>query len=340
MNPVGPPSRPSRPPSSKRGLPLLTNDKSESGAALASEARVSDLPGFPPVPHVDGVWDSSAQLTAVVPVRIGPRGDVVDCDCGDSTYKKNDIVAVETDDGTIIGPVAAAHTRCLISSKLPRVLRLATVEDVRRDAALKRREAELFDRFAELVRELNLPAKVAQLRISPATQRVLLFLAAEEKIELRELFRRAPVIARSRVEIRFVGLRDVARVIGGVGPCGLQLCCNTFLRDFQSVTIRMAKDQGLALTPERITGVCGKLLCCLVYEESHYRAMRAAIPKIGKRVETPKGPGKVRDVDVLEQVARVALDEGDLISVPVADLRNVQEDRSKKNRSNTDRLAL
>ena len=118
-------------------------------------------------------------------------------------------------------------------------------------------------------------------------------------------------------EIRHVGARDAAKAIGGVGPCGLQLCCNTFLADFAPVSIRHAKEQGLALKPERVSGVCGRLMCCLVYEDAFYRSQRSLFPKPGKRVLTPKGEGRVRDVDVLARTVRVALTDAGVETFPV-----------------------
>jgi cell fate regulator YaaT (PSP1 superfamily) len=120
--------------------------------------------------------------------------------------------------------------------------------------------------------------------------------------------------------VRHLGLRDAARVTGGIGPCGLQLCCNTFLAEFAPVSIRMAKDQGLALNPQRVSGVCGRLLCCLVYEDAFYRQQRARYPKPGKRVQTPRGEGSVRDVDVLASTVRVALRDGALEAFALDDV--------------------
>ena len=173
---------------------------------------------------------------------------------------------------------------------------------------------------AEILRALNLPAKVLRVEISRTGQRVVVHLASEDRLELRELGRQLNNALRSRVEIRHVGARDAAKAIGGVGPCGLQLCCNTFLADFAPVSIRHAKEQGLALKPERVSGVCGRLMCCLVYEDAFYRSQRSLFPKPGKRVLTPRGEGRVRDVDVLARTVRVALTDGGMETFPVDEL--------------------
>lgn len=293
-------------------------------SAYPGDPRVADLPGFPVVPHVDGTWDTSATLLNTVPVRLGERRSSTACDAGDVLFRRGDLVTVETDTGLVVGVVTGPHRRVLTHAKIPRVLRRTTEDDGRREAGLRRREAELFERFQQLAADTGLAAKLIKVSVQPSSGRIVVVLASEDRLDPREFLRRATASARSRVELRQLGLRDGARALGGVGPCGLQLCCNTFLREFAPVTIRMAKDQSIALNPERITGVCGKLLCCLVYEEAFYRQQRALFPKPGKRVDTPRGPGKVRDVDVLAQTVRVLLDGGEVDAFAVGDVTSAR----------------
>jgi cell fate regulator YaaT (PSP1 superfamily) len=173
----------------------------------------------------------------------------------------------------------------------------------------------------EQLAALGLAAKVIRAEVPLGGGRVTVYLCSEERLELRELARRLGAGLRARVELRHAGLRDAARIVGGVGPCGLQLCCNTFLAEFAPVSIRMAKDQGLALNPQRVSGVCGRLMCCLVYEDAFYRAQRAAFPRPGRAVETPRGAGRVREVDVLARTVRVALADGSLATLALDEVR-------------------
>ena len=148
---------------------------------------------------------------------------------------------------------------------------------------------------------------------------MLVDVAGEERFDVRELVRGLSVIAQARVELRHLGLRDATKILGGVGPCGLQLCCNTFLEELPSPTIKMAKAQSLPIAEGRVNGVCGKLLCCLVYEEAQYRAARAKLPKLGDRVVTPRGEGTVRELDVLAEKVRVAIG-GELSTFSLAEI--------------------
>jgi cell fate regulator YaaT (PSP1 superfamily) len=166
---------------------------------------------------------------------------------------------------------------------------------------------------------LDLPIKIIRAQ-AEQSGKIVVFFACEERIDFRELYRRVSAAAQGRIELRQVGVRDAAKMLGGVAPCGLQLCCTSFLKDFAPVSIKMAKEQGLVLNPQRVSGLCGRLLCCLTYEDELYRTQRKLLPKLGKRVVTPSGPGKVRDVDVLSQTVRVALDNGDVTTVKPAEI--------------------
>lgn len=156
-----------------------------------------------------------------------------------------------------------------------------------------------------------MPIKIVRAEAEPSGK-IVVFFASEERVDFRELHRRVSAAAQGRIELRQMGVRDAAKVLGGCGPCGLQLCCTTFLREFAPVSIKMAKEQGLVLNPSRVSGLCGRLLCCLTYEDNLYRTQRKLLPKLGKRVVTPKGPGKVKDVDVLAQSIRVILEGGEI----------------------------
>ena len=287
--------------------------------ALVDQRPSSDL--FDPFSAADEPWDVGALLYRLVTVRVGEGGRLSEYDAGDTPLARGDTVTVESDHGPALGEVMGAPRRVLARRRWPRVLRRTSDEDVRNEANLRRREHEITLATRHAISTLQLPMKLIRVALVQGGNRAIISFRSEARVDYRELLRRLAASVRVRVELRQIGARDAAAIIGGVGPCGLQLCCNTFLKDFAPVSIKMAKDQGLSLTPQRISGVCGRLLCCLVYEEAFYRQQRARYPKIGRRVITGQGPGKVRDVDVLGETLRVALETGELVTVPLDDLR-------------------
>lgn len=193
---------------------------------------------------------------------------------------------------------------------LRRVLRVATAADLARETDLQGREHEALRHCALRARELGLDMKLVAAEWQHSGGRVVFYFSSEQRVDFRALVRELAQKYRSRVEMRQVGPRDEAKIIGAMGPCGRETCCSSWLRAFAPVTIKMAKDQGLALNPQKTMGVCGRLLCCLSYEQDTYTALRRALPKVGKQVGTPKGPGRVVDVFALRGSVRVALDSG------------------------------
>ena len=283
---------------------------------LESFAADVDPYGEPEFP--DDASSASAVLMNVALVRVADAARATLADAGTLLLRKGDTVLVEADRGVTMAVVAFPSRRQLVESRMvPRIVRRSDEGDLKAEARARLKEAEAVRTTSALLHSLNLPAKVLRVEISRTGQRVVVHLSSEDRIELRELGRQLNQALRSRVEIRHVGARDAAKAIGGVGPCGLQLCCNTFLSDFAPVSIRHAKEQGLALKPERVSGVCGRLMCCLVYEDAFYRSQRSLFPKPGKRVLTPKGEGRVRDVDVLARTVRVALTDAGVETFPV-----------------------
>lgn len=245
---------------------------------------------------------------------------VKDHDAGDAVYAKGTKVLCETPNGPAWGVVAVASRRKLVEGELPRILRLASDGDMATEAELRAREQAVYHASRKVTRDLALPIKLVRAEALLGGQRFAVYFASEEKFAFQALLEAISRATRERVELRQVGLRDAAQVIGGVGPCGLQLCCNTFLADFAPITIKMAKDQGLGVNPQKLSGVCGRLLCCLVYEEAFYRAQRKLVPRPGDKVTTDRGEGRVREVDVLEMRVKVALDSGETVTRKVGEL--------------------
>lgn len=273
----------------------------------------------------DGDHDGE-QLFNAVGLRL-ESGRVVDYDAGDASYDRGERVVCEGAHGLSFGTVVVASRRLLARGRLPRVLRRASPNDLQSESRLRAREVTLRATAEQAARSLKLPVKIIRAEAMHGGQRFVVYFASEERFPYREFLRALAQTSRERIELRQLGARDAARLVGGVGPCGLQLCCNTFLSEFAPVSIRMAKDQGMALNPQKVAGVCGRLLCCLVYEEAFYRAQRKLVPRPNERVMTPQGPGKVRDIDVLAMQARVQLDDGEPVWVAVSELTTVASPR-------------
>lgn len=170
--------------------------------------------------------------------------------------------------------------------------------------------------------ELNLPMNFIDSYYTFDRSQLLLYFNADDRIDFRELAKKLAQKYKTRIELRQIGVRDKAKRIGGLGPCGLFLCCNSFLTDFNSVSINMAKNQFLALNPTKINGVCGRLFCCLGYENDLYTEMKKNFPKIGSTITTKKGTGKVTSVDIFRNIVAIDLKESGIIEVGVEELIN------------------
>ena len=204
----------------------------------------------------------------------------------------------------------AAARRRLASSSLRHIVRRESDEDRAQHADRATREHEALAVARERARERRLPLKVIRAEYAGGGARLLVYYTSEDRVDARELARDLSTRLRARVDLKQVGARDEAKMVGGIGSCGRELCCSTFLPSFAPVSIKMAKDQGLVLNPTKVAGQCGRLKCCLVYEQGLYVEMRKTLPKVGKRVRTPGGDGKVVELDVLRQRVRVAFEEG------------------------------
>jgi cell fate regulator YaaT (PSP1 superfamily) len=219
-------------------------------------------------------------------------------DPGDLRPNVGDRVLVPTDDGPEVAEcVWAPQWVDEETDGFPRLAGMATDDDLRRDEIQRKRKAEAKAAAKRLIREHGLPMKVVAVDHVPegttGAPRTTVYFTAPHRVDFRSLVRDLGATLRCRVELRQLSARDSARVQGGIGSCGRDLCCATFLTDFEPVTIRMAKDQDLPLNPLRISGACGRLMCCLKYEHPLYQQFQATAPAIGTRVSTPQGDGKV-----------------------------------------------
>lgn len=232
----------------------------------------------------------------VMAVSFERYGRLYYLDPGDLTPRVGDMVLVPTGDGTEVAECvwAPAWVDDDIGG-LPRLAGIASDRDLERDTANRRRRAEARVAAKKLIRRHDVPMKVVGVDYLDRSQprRVVVYFSAPHRIDFRELVRDLSRTLDVKVELRQLGARDEARAQGGIGPCGRDLCCATFLKDFEPVSVRMAKDQDLPVNPLKISGACGRLLCCLKYEHPLYQEFKAAAPKVGSTVETPEGDGRV-----------------------------------------------
>ena len=247
----------------------------------------------------------------------------VDVDAGDLELKNDDMVVIETKSGQTVGKVipriAYKCGKKPVSKTYSRALRMASADDLRQEELNIRMEKNYFQACKKSITKHSLPMKLVDVAIALDGNKVVFFFVSENRVDFRSLVKELASDLRIRIEMRQIGARSEAQRIGGMGFCGRKLCCETFLQKFCPVTVKMTKEQGLPLDPEKISGVCGRLMCCLAYEHETYVEMRKGMPKIGRKVKTPQGTGKVRQINVISKKVYVALDDGSTVEVHVKD---------------------
>lgn len=251
----------------------------------------------------------------------------INVDCGEK-------VVVETEQGLRVGEVVQRSMRTMAKEGLQRLIRRIDSNDMRQQARNTFREREAFEYCKERIRERKLPMKLIGVEYLHGGNRAIFSFAAEHRVDFRDLVKDLAQRFHTRIVMRQVGVRDEARMIGGIGSCGFDLCCATWLPKFEPVSIRMAKDQNLVLNPQKVSGQCGRLKCCLTYEQQQYQESRKKLPKPGLTVMTPDGQGRVHELDVLRQRVGVALEEGKVQTYPVEQVHSVPDANriEKKNR--------
>lgn len=252
-------------------------------------------------------------MADVVGIRFKRTGKVYYFDPSDIELKVGDCVVVETTRGLELGRVVIAPSQVLaseVTKPLKPVVRKADIADIEQADKIEQKEDEALAECTELVAKLKLPMKVISAEYNLDGSRLTIFFSAEGRVDFRELVRELSHRLKVRVEMRQVGPRDEAKLLGGFGRCGRPLCCASFLSEFSPVSIRMAKEQELPLNPMKISGICGRLLCCLGYEFEQYRIMREKMPKEGQRIKTAMGVANVVGGNPLEGTVLVELEGG------------------------------
>ena len=254
-------------------------------------------------------------MAKVIGVRFRKAGKIYFFDPVDFEVRRGDHVIVETIRGIEYGTVVNAPREIddtEVVQPLKQVLRVADQKDDEQEAANKLKEREAFKICLEKIRKHELDMKLIDAEYTFDNNKVLFYFTADGRIDFRELVKDLASVFKTRIELRQIGVRDETKILGGIGSCGRPLCCHTHLPEFIPVSIKMAKDQNLSLNPTKISGVCGRLMCCLKHEEETYEQLNRNLPNVGDFVNCPEGvKGEVHSVNVLRQLVKVIVEEND-----------------------------
>lgn len=246
----------------------------------------------------------------VVGVRFKKAGKIYYFDPNGFTIPDGEYVIVETVRGIEFGKVVINKKQVDendIVLPLKKVIRMADSKDKLIVEENKQAAKEAYDVCQEKVVEHSLDMKLVDVEYTFDRNKVIFYFTADGRVDFRELVKDLAAIFRTRIELRQIGVRDEAKMLGGIGPCGRMLCCSTFLGDFEPVSIKMAKDQNLSLNPTKISGLCGRLMCCLKYENDEYESAKEQLPDLGEMIETTSGTAKVVGLNILERVLQLEL---------------------------------
>jgi cell fate regulator YaaT (PSP1 superfamily) len=241
----------------------------------------------------------------VIGVRFKDVGKVYYFDPGDAQIQMGDGVIVETIRGIEFGEVVLSPREVTdekIIKPLKTIIKKADEKDLEKLKANKQKEKEAFDVCQEKIQKHDMQMKLINVEYTFDGNKIIFYFTADGRVDFRELVKDLASIFKTRIELRQIGVRDEAKMLGGLGPCGRPCCCSQFLGDFQPVSIRMAKEQNLSLSPTKISGLCGRLMCCLNYENDHYKALRKLLPKVGSTIKTEDGDAQVVEANAITEM--------------------------------------
>lgn len=250
-------------------------------------------------------------MIETVGIRFKEGGKIYDFDADGMKFNKGDYAMVETVRGIECGLVAKPNhgvNEDNITKPLKKVIRVATEADKKTLEENKAKEKDAFGICEKKIEAHGLDMNLVDVEYTFDRSKLLFYFTADGRVDFRELVKDLASTFKTRIELRQIGVRDESRMIGGFGICGRPFCCNTFLTDFQPVSIKMAKEQGLSLNPTKISGTCGRLMCCLKYEQDTYEHLLRVTPKVGAIVDTPEGKGKVIENNLITGMLKVSLD--------------------------------
>ncbi|MCL0045150.1 sporulation protein [Nitrospinaceae bacterium] len=243
-------------------------------------------------------------------------------DPGKQNFRVGTQVIVESDNGAQTGIIASNKIPNIrkVEDKIPRILRTFNENDLQAQTRKKQTEQRAKELCQQIINKLKIKMNLSRVNHISQEKKIVFFFTAEGRVDFRQLIRELVLNLKQRIEMKQIGVRDEARAIKGYGVCGETLCCSTFLKEFTPVTIRMAKDQGLALNPSKISGACGRLMCCLQYEHQTYKELSQTMPKLWENVQTPGGLGKVIQNNIIKQTVLVRLEDESMLTYSTEEL--------------------
>lgn len=277
-------------------------------------------------------------MTEIIGVRFKEVGKVYYFSPGGKKLRAGEKVIVETARGVECGEVVIPNRKIAdenVVQPLKTIIRPASKEDIRAINSNAEKELEIMKTFVKKIEEHKLDMKAIDVDYTFDGSKILFYFTAENRVDFRELVKDLASIYRTRIELRQIGVRDEAKMLGGLGICGRPFCCSSFLGEFQPVSIKMAKEQSLSLNPSKISGTCGRLMCCLKYEQDCYEELLKITPKAGALVETVEGRGIVEDANILTGILRVKLDkspDAPPVTVKREDVKVIKDSKIRVNR--------
>lgn len=281
-------------------------------------------------------------MKEIVGVRFKSVGKIYYFSPGDLRLTVGDRVIVETVRGVECGEVVIANRQIednQLNTPLKPIIRAATEQDMQVLAKNKEKEKDAFRICEEKIAFRKLKMNLVDVECTFDNNKLLFYFTAENRVDFRELVKDLAAVFRTRIELRQIGVRDEAKILGGLGICGREFCCKSYMGDFQPVSIKMAKEQGLSLNPTKISGTCGRLMCCLKYEQESYEHLLRVTPKVGAIVDTSSGRGTVVETDLLKGMLKVRLDRSPEAAPAVFSRRDVKLIKDKKITVNKSELA-
>lgn len=266
-------------------------------------------------------------MKRIIGVRFKRLGKIYFFDPKWLEVKKGENVVVETSQGEEIAEVVVPNRMIeedKVVAPLKKVLRLASPRDLKHAEECRKKEKEAFELCNKKIKEHNLEMTLTDVEYKFDNSKILFYFTADGRIDFRELVKDLAAVYKTRIELRQIGVRDEVKRIGGNGVCGRELCCCSFLSDFETVSIKMAKEQNISLNPSKISGNCGRLMCCLKYEQDVYEEKLQRLPNVGAIVQTPDGKGEVDGVETLKEVVKVKFKDGEIYKIKKYDAKDIK----------------
>jgi cell fate regulator YaaT (PSP1 superfamily) len=264
---------------------------------------------------------------AIAKVCLGPGNKCCLLDSGQVALRTNDRVVLESESGLRLGRIKMVFGDAdprLFPGQIKNLVRLATSEDLVQDEKNRGIEKRALEFCLRRIQSHRLPIYLVQVQCLFDASKIIFYFTAPGRVDFRELVKDLVQEFRIRIELRQIGVRHRAKMVGGLGICGRPLCCASHLKDFEPVSVRMAKEQQLSLNPNKISGICGRLMCCLTYEYAGYQQLRKHLPRVGKRIQTPEGEGKIIRYNLIRETVTLELEDRRELEVALADLTNAE----------------